>query len=937
MSWLRRLTLALALLLAAAALPIYAFKVAHKLDYTDFEVYHRAASRARAGDWANIYTLADGASPFRYSPAWLVALRPLAELPLATARQLWFYLQYAWFALGFWFLYRSARLARLSQDRRAGLPDALWVTALSAAFVLRFCLDCFTIGQVSSLMFLGFCAGLYGWMIRSPALASLGIFVPASFKIGPGLLYGIFVSGRARERKPALLAAAALTLTGILGAAWLAHGHALELWRAWARIVTGDSTYYDASHYGSQSIKSALLRFAKYGWIVEETATRTWLLISGVGSFALIAFWFLRRPKTFHARGLFYSLGIFPYLWFMPETFKYSLTALALPVAMCLAAPKKTKLTWIALAFGAVTLSLAGKDILDRFSPTAFFTWQRASLPLVATLLIGAATFAQAMAASRPSRLSRWLAELLAAPGLGPWEELPPGGSLEASLLVPLPLRSHATLDAALLARFTREIATDLRARFGDRFEILLAPYGDRRSELSPLWRELASLGRVVDVPSTAPADAADGRGMALRRAFLASSGRRVLVLQPEQPVAPEFFSRALDALSYEALSENVALVRGNRRLEATRFRVPVRALRLVHRRHRLALAFNSLVRMMLPSIRTTDTQSGSYAMTRELAAHAFAVQSSPDFLFDLELSLAAASMEFGERDLPVTLHLTDEKSGARVWSESLSILLQLPRLARRARLGCYGRLPRPAAVTADDWGLSPGINRGILELARLGVVRRVSIMASCTHLDEGLAELRATPGVALGLHFNLTYGAKRAADSPGRFLRAWLSGQREAMATHAREELEAQLARLARSGVHPVYMDGHHHIQVVPGLLETLAPRLRTAGIRYVRLPYDRSLLFTRRFPLFVLSWLARARLRRLGFEHSPTFFYPGAAHFRDHGWLRARLARDPAAEVIVHPARENDMADLEYSDIYTEERVTEFRALRMLGSLPT
>jgi predicted glycoside hydrolase/deacetylase ChbG (UPF0249 family) len=33
--------------------------------------------------------------------------------------------------------------------------------------------------------------------------------------------------------------------------------------------------------------------------------------------------------------------------------------------------------------------------------------------------------------------------------------------------------------------------------------------------------------------------------------------------------------------------------------------------------------------------------------------------------------------------------------------------------------------------ISADDWGLSPDINEGILDLARRGIVRRVSVLSS--------------------------------------------------------------------------------------------------------------------------------------------------------------------------------------------------------------
>ena len=46
------------------------------------------------------------------------------------------------------------------------------------------------------------------------------------------------------------------------------------------------------------------------------------------------------------------------------------------------------------------------------------------------------------------------------------------------------------------------------------------------------------------------------------------------------------------------------------------------------------------------------------------------------------------------------------------------------------------------AYFAADDWGLSPAINLGILELARRGWLRSVSLIANAPFLHERLDEL---------------------------------------------------------------------------------------------------------------------------------------------------------------------------------------------------
>ena len=323
----------------------------------------------------------------------------------------------------------------------------------------------------------------------------------------------------------------------------------------------------------------------------------------------------------------------------------------------------------------------------------------------------------------------------------------------------------------------------------------------------------------------------------------------------------------------------------------------------------------------------------------RELATEIFALQSSPDFLFDLELCLTARAQGARTRDLPITLFLSEEKSVSRMGYETLSILIGLPLLYTRYRMGCYARPPTARLqITADDWGISPAVNRGILRLARQGVVRRVSLMADTRYLRLGLEELRET-GAELGLHFNLTYGevARRPAGaaSPGRLLLRWLAGSRKVLAQDLRFELERQLEALEAVGVQAAYLDGHHHVHLVPGLLRALEPVLARRKLRRVRLPFDPGLVLTSRFPLACLALWARRELRRQGLSYAP-FVYPAPALFADQGKLQARLlkrGRTSEAEVIVHPAEADDHRLFEHPDPYTDGRVTEYRALRMLG----
>src|SRR5437879_13348273 len=71
---------------------------------------------------------------------------------------------------------------------------------------------------------------------------------------------------------------------------------------------------------------------------------------------------------------------------------------------------------------------------------------------------------------------------------------------------------------------------------------------------------------------------------------------------------------------------------------------------------------------------------------------------------------------------------------------------------------------PPRLVVNADDFGLSTGVNRGILEAHAAGVVSSVSVLVNAPGWTDALRRLRdlgpaPAPGLGVGLHLNLTMG----------------------------------------------------------------------------------------------------------------------------------------------------------------------------------
>jgi len=64
--------------------------------------------------------------------------------------------------------------------------------------------------------------------------------------------------------------------------------------------------------------------------------------------------------------------------------------------------------------------------------------------------------------------------------------------------------------------------------------------------------------------------------------------------------------------------------------------------------------------------------------------------------------------------------------------------------------------LRRQLIVNADDFGLSQGVNRGIIEAYENGIVTSASLMVRWPAADEAATYARNEPGLSLGLHLDL-------------------------------------------------------------------------------------------------------------------------------------------------------------------------------------
>ncbi|MGA8075720.1 MAG: ChbG/HpnK family deacetylase [Candidatus Acidiferrales bacterium] len=158
--------------------------------------------------------------------------------------------------------------------------------------------------------------------------------------------------------------------------------------------------------------------------------------------------------------------------------------------------------------------------------------------------------------------------------------------------------------------------------------------------------------------------------------------------------------------------------------------------------------------------------------------------------------------------------------------------------------------------VNADDFGLSAGVNRAIVECHSGGVVSSATLMAKGAAFADAVTAARSAPNLSVGCHVVLVNGtpvsppdavdtllAIRSAE-PDKFYsslsafaaRAMLGGfDRDQLVA----EITAQIRKLQSTGLQVTHLDTHKHAHMFPEILAALLRAARICGVRAIRNPF--------------------------------------------------------------------------------------------------
>jgi hopanoid biosynthesis associated protein HpnK len=160
----------------------------------------------------------------------------------------------------------------------------------------------------------------------------------------------------------------------------------------------------------------------------------------------------------------------------------------------------------------------------------------------------------------------------------------------------------------------------------------------------------------------------------------------------------------------------------------------------------------------------------------------------------------------------------------------------------------------RRLIINADDFGLTHGVNRAIVDAHQRGVVTSATMMASAGAVDEAVA-VALQAKLSVGCHVVVIDGAPLlspldvsslvAADGSGaRFCDSWLGFAARALrgrfdANQIAAEVEAQIRTLQQKGVSVTHLDSHKHVHLFPSVLGPMLRAAKACGVRAVRNPF--------------------------------------------------------------------------------------------------
>lgn len=229
--------------------------------------------------------------------------------------------------------------------------------------------------------------------------------------------------------------------------------------------------------------------------------------------------------------------------------------------------------------------------------------------------------------------------------------------------------------------------------------------------------------------------------------------------------------------------------------------------------------------------------------------------------------------------------------------------------------------------LNADDFGLSPSINKGIVDCFKEGLISSTTIMMNTPYTDEAIQLAKEHNIKNIGIHLNLTYGKSvlpasevpSLVDENGVFHYVCMLGY-YTQYLDAKKELRAQIEKFLATGLTPTHLDHHHYFNEIPNILKA-----------YLELAKEYNL------PVRSMDDNARALAREMGLKTTDEFSFAFHGNGVDIGTFQILKSlfwnRDISLEILTHVGYLDEYTRSQTNYLKREDEIAVLREAKQKG----
>lgn len=229
----------------------------------------------------------------------------------------------------------------------------------------------------------------------------------------------------------------------------------------------------------------------------------------------------------------------------------------------------------------------------------------------------------------------------------------------------------------------------------------------------------------------------------------------------------------------------------------------------------------------------------------------------------------------------------------------------------------------KKAIINADDFGLSRGVNEGIILAHRRGILTSTTLLANMPAFEHAVRLARENEGLGVGAHLNIVRGKplspsnriRSLLDESGSFpsslhalVRKLIRGR--IRAEDIEEEFRAQIERIQGSGIRISHLDSEKHTHGLPPVLRIVIRLAKDYNIKKIRWIHEFCLsiriLGSAKALAASLAFLsAKKKIEKSAISVPDRFYGLCASGHMTASRLGRILSRleDGVTEIMVHP----------------------------------